>query len=186
MTARRATWIATAAATIAAAVLASTASAAVERPRGVVESCRTSPGWGHLTDYTARSSLVVGPLAVRRAGVMLGYASQVGGNKLFVSVRGGHSVTVELPPDTRVGAGLGFGKFESANVELRDSRRVVRFVACERGERPAPWDGWPVTSWVGFLLAASPRCVPLRIWVDDEPTPRRSLIRFGVRSCDGG
>jgi hypothetical protein len=36
---------------------------------------------------------------------------------------------------------------------------------------------------VGSLLARSARCVPLRIWVDDEPRPRRAVIRFGVREC---
>jgi len=68
---------------------------------------------------------------------------------------------------------------------FRDSRRVVTFVACRRGEWPprSIRDGWPVSGWVGFLLARSPRCVPLLVWVDDEPSPRRAVIPFGVRDC---
>lgn len=158
--------------------------AAAERPRGAVEDCSTTPGWGSSGAFTSRWNLVVGPLALKGAGVMLGYAEQVGGNKLFVFVKGGHRVTLELSRQTRRGAGLGFGRFPSADVRLRDTRRVVTFIACRRGELSGLFDGWPVTGWVGFLLARSPRCVPLLVWVDDEPSPRRAIIRFGVRTCE--
>jgi hypothetical protein len=40
-----------------------------------------------------------------------------------------------------------------------------------------------VTFWSGFVLTASPGCVPLKIWVDDEPAPRRAVVRLGVRRC---
>lgn len=154
-----------------------------KRPRGAVEDCSTTSGWGRRDEFTQLQNLVVGPLALGRAGVMLEYAEHVDGNKLFVFVRGGHRVTLELTRDTRQDVGLVFGTFASANVDLRDARRVVTFVACRRGERSGRFDGWPVTSWVGFLLASSPRCVPLLVWVDDERSPRRAVIRFGVRGC---
>jgi hypothetical protein len=155
--------------------------AARERPRGVVEDCSTTPGWGRSDEFTSRWNLVVGPLALRRAGVMLEYSERVGGNKLFVHVRGGHRVTVELSRPTRMDVGLAFGK--PTVWGLRGARRVVTFIACRRGELSGRFDGWPVTSWVGFLLASSPRCVPLRVWVDDEPSPRRAVIHFGVPTC---
>ena len=157
---------------------------AAERPRGVVEDCSSISGFGEsLRDFTRPRNLVVGPLALLRAGRTLGYAHAVGGNKLFVVVKGGHLVTLELPRDTRPDVGLVFGKFPSANVTLRHARRVVAFKACRRGESSAPWGGGPVSGWVGGLLASAPRCVPLLVWVDDEPTPRRAVIRFGVKSC---
>jgi hypothetical protein len=166
-------------------------SAAVhQRPRGAVENCRGISGFGEsLRDFTRRRNLVVGPLAILRAGRTLAYVrSDAGiGNKLFVVVRSGHRVTLELSRRTRQGAGLGFGFGPNqGDVRLRDTRRVVTFVACRRGEYPwaGPPDGWPVSGWVGFLLARSPRCVPLLVWVDDEPSPRRRVIRFGVRRCD--
>lgn len=159
--------------------------AARERPRGgVVEDCSPSPSGGGSLAFTSRWNLVVGPLALKGAGVMLGYAEQVGGNKLFVYVKGGHRVTLELSRQTRRGAGLAFGRSPSANVLLRHTRRIVTFIACRRGELSGLFDGWPVTGWVGFLLASSPRCVPLLVWVDDEPSPRRAVIRFGVRTCE--
>jgi hypothetical protein len=155
-----------------------------ERPRGVVEDCSTTPGWGRSDEFTNRLNLVVGPLALRRAGVMLEYAEHVGGNKLFVFARGGHRVTLELSRRTRRDAGLVFGPYPDNDASLLNARRVVTFIACRRGELSEPrFDGWPVTSWVGFLLAGSPRCVPLLVWVDDEPSPRRAVIRFGVPSC---
>ena len=160
--------------------LAASRVAARERPHGAVEDCSTTPGWGRRDEFTSPQNLIVGPLAIERAGVVLGYAEHVGGNKLFVYVRGGHRVTLELSHRTRKD-GLVFGPHRGGAVP---TRRVVTFIACRRGELSDPrFDGWPVTSWVGFLLASSPRCVPLLVWVDDEPRPRRAFIRFGVRSC---
>jgi hypothetical protein len=147
-------------------------------------------GFGEsLRDFTLPRNLVVGPVALLRAGLTLAYVgSDEGiGNKLFVVVKGGHRATLELSRRTRRGAGLGFGFGPNqGEVRLRDTRRVVTFIACRRGEYPGthpPPDGWPVSGWVGFLLARSPRCVPLLVWVDDEPSPRRAVIRFGVRDC---
>jgi hypothetical protein len=164
--------------------------AARVRPRGVVEDCSGISGFGEsLRDFTLPRNLVVGPLAVLRAGRTLEYvgSDDVIGNKLFVVVKGGHRVTMELSRRTRGGAGLGFGFGPNqGEVRLRDTRRVVTFIACRRGEYPGtnpPPYGWPVSGWVGFLLARSPRCVPLLVWVDDERSPRRAVIRFGVRDC---
>jgi hypothetical protein len=155
-----------------------------ERPRGAVEDCSTTPGWGRRDEFTRRQNLIVGPLAVERAGNVLAYADSFGGNKIFVYVRGGRRVTLELSPRTREHVGLVFGPYPDNNASFRNARRVVSFIACRRGELPAGrFDGWPVTSWVGFLLATSPRCVPLLVWVDDQPSPRRAVIRFGVPDC---
>lgn len=118
------------------------------------------------------------------AGRTLGYSHAVGGNKLFVLVRGGQRVTLELPRQTYRDAGFVFGPYPNGDVRLADTRRVVTFIACQRGENTDPHlDAWPVSAWVGGLLAHSPRCLPLLVWVDDEHAPRRSVIRFGVRSC---
>lgn len=157
-----------------------------EPPRGFVEDCFRIRGVMASREFTLERNLVVGPLAILHAGRTLAYGGSGDGigNKLFVLVRGGHRVTLELSHNTRRGAGLAFGPPEG-EVRLRDTRRVVRFVACRRGEWPPGSipDGWPVSGWVGFLLARSPRCVPLLVWVDDEPRPRRAVIRFGVDDC---
>ena len=189
MTARRGIAIASTAVAAAVAVLlaasawAETTAQSRERPRGAVEDCSTSPGWGRRDDFTRRDSLVVGPLAIRRANPMLVYAPNVSGNKVILSVKGGHRVTVELSRRTRLNAGLGFGPYPQGEVGFRDTRRIVTFIACRRGELTGRFDGWPVTSWVGFLLARSPMCVPLSVWVDEERSPRRAVIRFGVPDC---
>jgi hypothetical protein len=154
--------------------------AARERPRGAVEDCSTAPGWGRRDEFTRRHNLIVGPFALERARPMLGYAPDVRGNKIFVHVKGGRRVTLELSPAMRHDVGFAFAPGSG----FRNWRRVVTFIACRRGQlSDSRFDGWPVTSWVGFLLASSPRCVPLLVWVDDEPSPRRAVIRFGVRDC---
>jgi hypothetical protein len=169
-------------AALATASLAASVSAE-SRPRGVVEDCSRISGIGAAKDFSRAQNLVVGPLALWRAARPWSYRAE--GEKLFVVVKSGHRVTLELSPSTRRDAGLVFGRFRNANVRLRDARRVVSFVACDRGEWPPGTipDGWPVSGWVGGLLASSPRCVPLRIWIDDAPRPRRAVIRFGVQSC---
>jgi len=176
-----------------AATTAASPVSASGRPRGAVEDCSTSEGWpgGSAREFTSRQNLVVGPLAVEGAGVMLGYADSVGGNRLGVHVRGGHRVTLELPRQTRLDVGFAFGSplgaTRASKWNLRNTRRVVAFSACQtamRARRVDDWSEWPVTGWVGWLLPSSPQCVPLLVWVDDEPAPRRTVIRFGVRSCD--
>lgn len=176
---------------VAAATPAASRVSARDRPRGAVEDCSTASGWpgGSARELASRRNLVVGPLALVGAGVMLGYAESVGGNKLLVHVRGGRRVTLELPRQTRMDVGFAFGSPRGATSasrwNLRNARRVVTFRACRRGEssRLEDWPEWPVTAWVGWLLASSPRCVPLLVWVDDVPSPRRTVLRFGVRSC---
>jgi hypothetical protein len=161
--------------------------AARERPRGVVEGCSRIAGVMASREFTLQRNLVVGPLAILRAGRTMGYVETGDGigDKLFVLVRGGHRVTLELTRRTRRNVGLAFGPYPDGEVSLRDTRRVVTFISCQRGERPRGSipDGWPVSGWVGFLLARSPQCVPLLVWVDDEPSPRRAIIRFGVSEC---
>lgn len=176
--------VATIAVVAASASWAEVADGSSSRPRGVVEDCSRISGVGARRDFGLARNLVVGPLAVLRAGLPWRYRAE--GEKLFIVVKGGHRVTLELSPETRRGAGLVFGHFRNPNVQLHAARRVVTFVACERGEWPPGSipDGWPVSGWVGGLLASSPRCVPLRVWVDDEPSPRRAVINFGATSCE--
>lgn len=192
MTALRGTVIgSTVVATAVAATLIAAANAetGIQRPRGAMEDCSTTPGWGGESEFTSRLNLVVEPLAVRRARFeFTENGDGFGFDKLFVFVRGGHRVTVELPRRTRIDVGLAFGSPRGATKgsdwSLRNARRVVSFIACRRGELSDPrFDGWPVTSWVGYLLVRSARCVPLRVWVDDEPSPRRAVIDFGGGRC---
>jgi len=160
--------------------------AARERPRGVVLDCATTPGVGAgLRHFRSRSNLVVGPLAMKGAAATPAYYSEsFGGNKFPLYVRGGHRVTVELSRRARRGAGIAYGPFpERRPLDVSDGYRVVTFIACRRGEISGRFDGWPVSFWAGGVLARSPRCVPLRVWVDDEPSPRRAVIRLGVRDC---
>lgn len=173
---------------VTASALAETAQQSRQRPRGAVEDCSGISGFGeNLRDYRLRQNLVAGPLAIRHAGVTLPWWKT--GQKLFVEVKGGHRVTLELSRSTRRQAGLGFvppgNPLRWTRWTVANARRVVTFIACTRGERPATDrpDGWPVTGWVGSLNARSPGCVPLLVWVDDERLPRETVIRYGVRDC---
>jgi hypothetical protein len=59
-----------------------------------------------------------------------------------------------------------------------------KFPACSPAEPSGSTaDDQAVTFWSGFVLTRSPRCIPVEIWVDDEPSPRRTRLRMGVRHC---
>jgi len=129
-------------------------------------------------------NLVVGPLALVGAGDTPVFARDFGGNKFPALVRNGRRVTVELSRETRRGAGLAYGPLPGGRVGVRDAHRVVRFIACRRGgDSGSSANGRPVTFWSGGVLARSPRCVPLRVWVDDHRLPRRVVLRLGVSHC---
>ena len=159
---------------------------APERPRGVVEDCSSQSSTGFGDEYADPGNVVVGPLA------MLGAAHtpestvrEFGGEKILVLVRTGHRVTLALPAGTPRGASLGYGPLpQGVELRPRDGHRVVTFEACETAE--ASWskaNGEPVTFWSGFVLVASPRCVPLDVWVDEETAPRRVSLPMGVPEC---
>jgi hypothetical protein len=70
----------------------------------------------------------------------------------------------------------------TGELSVRDGHRVVTVIARRRGVRSgSSADGQSVTFWSGFVLTRAPRCVPLAVWVDDEPAPRRVALPMGVR-----
>ena len=195
MTSRRGTALACSSAAAAALALASCggsrtvaaeAPAPRERPRGVVENCSTRSEASFPGAFSNPGNVVVGPLALMGAGYTAPeIVREYGGNKFPALVRAGHRVTVELSRATRRVAGLGYGPLpEGVELTPRDGHRVVTFIACGRGERSGSRaDGEPVTFWSGFVLTRSPRCVPIRVWVDGERAPRHTTLRMGVRRC---
>jgi hypothetical protein len=157
------------------------------RPRGVVENCATQSGADFAGAYTSPHNLVVGPLSlVGAAGTptfVWNSAGTEGWEKFMALVRQGHRVTVELSRTTRRGgAGLAYGPLPQGETYLRDTHRVVTFIACKSGSASTA-DGRPVTFWSGGVLARTPRCVPLLVWVDKRLKPRRVVIHLGVTSC---
>lgn len=153
-----------------------------KRPPGVVADCSTQSGASFPGAFTNPRNLVIGPLALIGAGGTPMYAA--GGQKFPALLRAGHRVTVELSRSTRQDAGLAYGPLPQGELRLRDAHRVVTFIACRRGELSrSSADGQPVTFWSGGVLARSPRCVPLLAWIDADRSPRRAVIRLGVRRC---
>ena len=192
MTARGATAIASgtlvaaAIGVLAASPWAETAKQSRERPHGVIENCATQSGANFPGAFTSPRNLAVGPLALVGAGgtpqFVWDSTGKEGFQKFPLLVRANHRVTVELSRRNRRGAGLAYGPLPQGEVHLRDTHRVVTFIACRSGSASRA-DGQPVTFWSGSVLARSPRCVPLLVWVDHQSSPRRAVIRLGVRNC---
>jgi hypothetical protein len=185
MAARRTTAIAaTAAVALLAAGAAATAVQSSGRPRGVVATCSTRSQAAFSGAFGDPRNLVVGPLVLVGAGGVASWGSVSHGNKFPLLVRNGHRVTIELSRKTRKGAGLAYGPLPEGLLHLRDTHRVVTFVACGRGrDSGSTAGGRPVTFWSGGVLAASPRCVPLLVWIDGADSPRRAYVRFETQHC---
>jgi hypothetical protein len=155
-----------------------------ERPHGAVASCASRSGASFPAAFTDHRNVVVGPLVlIGAASTPAATVRRFGGQKFPALVRAGHRVTVALSPRTRRVASLGYGPLHATGpLRVRDGHRVVTFIACRRGVRSgSSADGRSVTFWSGFVLTATPRCVPLEFWVDDERTPRRVALPMGVR-----
>lgn len=153
-------------------------------PAGVVADCSTRSGARFPGAFTRPSNLIVGPLAMIGAGGTPQFSPVFGGNKFALLVKAGHRVTIELSPHTRKAAGLAYGPLPQGEVHLRDTHRVVTFIACPRGKASgSSADGQAVTFWSGGVLATSARCVPLQVWIDRARKPRHAVIHLGTRDC---
>jgi hypothetical protein len=173
------------AAVVATATLVLAAStAAAEAPRGVVANCSMQSGASFPRAFNNSRNLIVGPLAITGARGTPGFSTSFHGNKFPLLVRSGHRVTLELSSRTRKGAGLAYWPLPQGDIGVREAHRVVTFIACKKDEGSmSDVDGKPVTFWSGGIVAYSPRCIPIRIWVDREPVPRSVVIRLGVTRC---
>ena len=160
-------------------------------PRGPRVGCSRRSGGNFPGAFSDSANLVVGAL------VLVGGARpqtpttirEFGGQKFPLLVKAGHTVTVRLPQGARRSAGLAYGgigargALPEGEVKLRDSARRMTFVACGRGERSgSEADGVAVTFWSGFVLVRKPACVPVRVYLDDEDSPRRTRLSMG-RPC---
>jgi hypothetical protein len=167
---------------VAAAAVSATASA--NPPAGALARCATRSSADFPGAFTNAHNLRVGPLVLVGAGGTPTYSGQFQGQKFPLLLAAGHRVTIAVSPQTRKGAGLGYGPLPQGAVGVREAHRVVTFVACPRGtDSGSTADGRAVTFWSGGLLARSPRCVPLSVWIDDARSPRRVVVRLGVTSC---
>lgn len=160
---------------VAAALAMPTGASAAPKPPSpnAVAMCGHGQPTAALQQFRLHWNVVIEPIAIERA-----YrewwkppGSEVGFNKFFVYVRAGHKVTMELSPSTRRNAALMFGRPAASG--FASAHRVVSFVSCPNN----------LTRYVGFLFAKSPRCVPLRIWVDGDPQARTAALGLGVRDC---
>jgi hypothetical protein len=176
---------------VAAAVVAHELSAGAPRrasaerpPAGHDARCARQSSASFPDAFTSADNLVVGPLELIGAGRVTtpATAREYGGNKFPALVRAGRRVTVKVVRPS--GASLSYAKPSSgALVEVRagDGDRVVTFHSCRRRRAESDADGDPVTFWSGFVLAARPMCVRLKVWVGPSGTPRRAAIPLGRR-----
>jgi hypothetical protein len=158
---------------------------AKKRPQGVVVGCQSQSGYDFGDAYTNPDNLVVGPLTITNAVYTEPETiREYGGDKIFVLVQPGHRVTLALSQETYRIASLGYGPMPQ-EVELtpQDGHRVVTFRPCSARRAWSSAGEKPVTSWSGFMLTDTFFCMPIDVWVDDEPKPRKITLGMGVRAC---
>jgi hypothetical protein len=169
---------------IAATLVGAAAAAAPQRPEGAPATCR----YQSMASFPKSTrNLVVGRLVLvgARAFSSADVIARFGGQKYPAVVRAGHRVTVELPRRVRRSTSLLYAndhwKLPDGQRTVRDGHRVVEFRACAPDRADSSYDGRPAAFWSGFVLTTVPRCLELRIWIDDERTPRRARIPLGKR-----
>jgi hypothetical protein len=168
------------AATLAGAAMA----AAPRRPEGAPATCRHQSS---ARFSNSAANLVVGPLVLvgAREHSSAEAIATFGGQKYPAVVLAGHRVTVELSPTVRRSTSLLYaddhGRLPDGRRTVGDGHGVVDFRACATGRGDSAYDGHTATFWSGFVLTTAPRCLKLRVWVDDERTPRRAQIPLGKR-----
>jgi hypothetical protein len=171
--------------------------ASVAQSKDVVVGCARRSEGDFPGAFTDSANLTVGPLALMGAAhTDARTVREYGGNKFPLLVKAGRTVTVRLAREVRRSAGLiygGLGKrpLRDGPHRLRDAADAMKFVACRPGrpsERYRPEgpsesraDGKQVTFWSGFVLTRTPACLPLEIYIDDNPTPRRVGLPLGRR-----
>jgi hypothetical protein len=156
-----------------------------QRPQGVVVGCRSQSGYDFADAYTNPDNIVVGPLVITNAAYTEPETiREFGGDKIFVLLQPGHRVTLALSQETYRVASLGYGPLPQ-EVELtpQDGHRVVTFRPCSAERAWSSAGEKPVTFWSGFMLTDSFVCMPIDVWVDDEPKPRQITLGMGVRDC---
>jgi hypothetical protein len=169
-----------------------------KHPRGVVVGCSRWSAASFSGALTDPRNLIVGPLVL--VGGTYTPASTVrkfGGNKFPLLVKAGHTVTVRVARGFRGQAGLFYGRGGVVTeTRLRDTDPTVTFVTCPPSKPPgnsrpegpsgSDADGERATFWAGFVLARAPSCVPLEVFVDDDPSPRRVGLALGRRCPETG
>jgi hypothetical protein len=155
------------------------------RPQGVVVGCRSQSGYDFGDAYTNPDNIVVGPLVITNAVYTEPETiREFGGDKIFVLLQPGHRVTLALSQQTYRVAGLGYGPLPQGVVLTpQDGHRVVTFTACPVERAWSSAGGKPVTFWAGFMLTDTFLCMPIDVWVNDEPKPRKIVLGMGVRDC---
>jgi hypothetical protein len=169
-------------------------------PQGVIVDCDRRSEANFPGAFTDPRNIVVGPLVLDGAGepTPASVVREFGGNKFPLLVKAGHSVALRLPRAVRGFAGLAYGglgkrPLPEGEVRLRDAAHTMTFVACEPGRPTRRYrpdgpsasyaDGVQVTFWSGFVVLRRPACVPLDVYVDADPSPRRAVIDMGGGGC---
>lgn len=169
-------------------------------PSGVVVGCARRSEADFPGAFTDPRNLVVGPLVLVGAGepTPASVVREFGGNKFPLLVKAGHTVTLRLPRAVRSLAGLAYGglgkrPLPEGEVRLGDAAHTMTFVACRPGSPTRTYrpdgpsasraDGEAVTFWSGFVVMHKPACVPLQVFVDDDPSPREAVIDMGAGRC---
>ncbi len=159
--------------------------------RGARTDCSTRSEANFPGAFTDPANLVVGPLVLvggaQAARDPVSVIRRFKGQKLQVLVKAGHRVTVRIARRARAFAGLGYAPGTSREEQTgpRDSHRSVTFVACRPGEASGSYaDGEAVTFWSGGVTVTRvPACVPLEVYVDDEPSSRRLVLSLAAGRC---
>jgi hypothetical protein len=154
-----------------------------ERPDGAPATCRHQSSAGFRS---SRLNLELGSFVLvgARDYTPPDVVAEFGGQKYPAIVLAGHRVTVALAGPGRRTSLLYADDHRNLPDGVRtvaDGHSAVDFHACGTARADSSYDGRKATFWSGFVLTTAPRCLKLRVWVDDRRAPRRARIPLGRR-----
>jgi hypothetical protein len=165
-----------------ASVLAATAPAAAAPDTGRA-TCEHQSEASFPGAYRNRRNLRVGPLVLvgGRTDDTPETIRNLGGQKYPALVAAGHTVKIEISRRARRTHSFSYADSTHGTRDVERGVRAVTFERCSRREADSDASGRRVTFWSGFILAAAPRCLSVKVWVDGARTPRRARLPMGRR-----
>ncbi len=144
---------------------------------GQVRTCADQSTARFPNAFVSTDNLVDGPLALIGAGRLTDADTvrEFGGNKFPAVVAAGHTVTIRIPPALRGKASLTYAGTGGKKPTVEDGHPAITFKACGRRRAQSDADGKPVVFWSGFVLTDAPRCLRVRVRVDDQAAHTRRI-----------
>jgi hypothetical protein len=171
------------------------ATAPPARPKPRIVTCDQASQGTFQGPVGSPSHQRIGPLLLMLGGTDAARASlrelrRLGWWKMPALLQPGHTVTLVIASSRRRVTGWAYDSERTTPragvpAHLRRTDAAITLRACgARARHLSTIDGRRMTFWAGgIVFTRVPLCVPLEVWVDREPRPRRTVLSLAAGRC---